>query len=192
MKGHGQTSLRGMGSGSSSAILPFACPCRCVSSSLFVVGGAGAFTAIHWWCVGPHSPYAGSGVGPLSLFISGGLLCPSSLMVWWCGVPHCGSRVVVVVGIPCREGGGWLGWRVLVTCGCSMMVVWWALGIVVVVSPVVKGGGGGGLLSRVVVVVGDGHSWAVVVCMPCCGAGPVLNSPPGIPTRIRRTAGFPL
>jgi len=27
------------------------------------------------------------------------------------------------------------------------------------------------LLSRVVVVVGDGHSWAVVVCVLCCGAG---------------------
>jgi len=183
MKGHGQTLLRGMGSGSSSAVLPFACPCRCVSSSLFVVGGAGAFTAIHWWCVGPHSPYAGGGVGPLSLFISGGLLCPSSLMVWWCGVPHCGSRVVVV-GIPCREGGGWLGWRVLVACGCSMMVVWWALGIVVVVSPVVKGGGGGGHLSLIVIESGGGCSSPVVVkggggggrwaLMGCCGLHAML------------------
>ena len=151
-------------------------------SSLFIIGGAGAFTAIHQWCVGPRSPYASGGVGPLSPFISGGLLCPSSLMVWWCGVPHCGSRVVVV-GVPCHEGGGWLGWRVLITHGHSMMVVWWVLGIVVVVSPIVKGGGGGGhsslnvvesvvgahhpLLSRVVVVVGDGCSWAVVVCVPC-------------------------
>jgi len=58
------------------------CPPIRMSLSLFVIGGAGAFAAVRWWCVGPHSPYAG------------GLLCPSSLMVWWCGVLRCGSRVV--------------------------------------------------------------------------------------------------
>jgi len=96
-----------------------------MSSSLFIIGGVGAFAAIHRWCVGPCSPYTGGDVGPLSPFVSGGLLCPSSLMVWWCRVPRCGSRVVV--GIPCHEGSGWLGWRALVTHGRSMMVVWWVL-----------------------------------------------------------------
>jgi len=142
--------LQGMGSGSSSAVLPFTCPCCCMSSLLFIVGGAGAFAAIRRWCVGPRSPYAGSG----------GLLGPSLLMVWWCGVPHCSSRVVVV-GVPCHEGGGWLGWRVLVTCGHSMMVVWWALSIVVL--PIVEGGGGGGHSSLIVVKSGGGCSSPVVV-----------------------------
>jgi len=161
MKGDGQTSLQCMGSRSSSAVLPFMCLCRHMSSLLFVVGGVGALAAVHRWCVGPRSPYAGGGVGPSLPFVGGGLLCPSSLMVWWCGVLHCGSRVLVV-GIPCHEDGGWLGWRVLVAHGHSMMVVWWALGIVVVVLPVVEGGGGGHSL-LIVVESGGGCSSPVVV-----------------------------
>ena len=88
------------------------------------------------------------------------------------------------MGIPCHEGGGWLGWRVLVTCGHSMMVVWWALGIVGVVSPVVEGGGGGGHSSLIVVESGGGHSSPVVVSggggggrwalVGCCGLRAVL------------------
>jgi len=144
---------------SNSCVLVVMCHRRC--SSLVVLG--------------PHSPYAGGGVGPSSPFVSGGLLCPSSLMVWWCGVPCCGSRVVVV-GVPCHEGAGWLSWRVLVACGRSMMVVWWVLGIVVVVLPVVEGGGhsslivvkSGGGHSSPVVVEGDGGGgrWALMGC--CC------------------------
>jgi len=79
------------------------------------------------------------------------------------------------VGVPFREGGGWLCWRVLITHGRSTMVVWWALEIVVVVLRIVEGGGhslpiiveggGDGRLLPVVVEGGGGGQlwWAVVV-----------------------------
>jgi len=160
-------------------------PPICVSLSLHVV------VAVHrWWCWGLccHSLVVCGASFTICQWWCGALvtICqwwppvahPSLLMVWWCGVPCCGSRVVVV-GVPCHEGGGWLGWRALITHGHSMMVVWWALSIVVVVSPIVEGGGGGGHLSLIVVESGGGRLSPVVVeggggggqwvLMGCCG-----------------------
>jgi len=148
---------------SQSRVLVIACHRHVSLSLLFIVGGAGALAAIHWWWAGHHLPYAGSGVGPCSL-----------LVVWG---PHRRSSVVVV-GIPFHEGGGWLHWRVLVTHGCSLMVVWWVLKIVVVVlhvveggghsSPIIVKGGGDGRLLPIVVEGGGATaagwlSWAVIV-----------------------------
>ena len=58
---------------------------------LFIIGGAGALTAIHWWCVGPHSSYTGGGVGPCLLLVVWGPHCHLSVVAscalhcWWCG-----------------------------------------------------------------------------------------------------------
>ena len=103
---------------SQSCVLVIACHHHMSLLLLFVVGGDGVLAAVRQWWVGPRS-----------------LL----VVRCWCGVPCWGSRVVV--GIPFREGGGWLCWRALVACGHSMMVVWWVLEIVVVVLHVVEGGG---------------------------------------------------
>jgi len=132
-------------------------PPICMSLSSCVV-----IAVCHWWCWG--------------LRCHSSVVCGALFTIcWqWCGVPHCGSRVVVV-GIPCHEGGGWLGCRVLVAHGCSMMVMWWALSIVVVVSPVVESGGGGGgrwvlvgccCLCAVLVVLGS--CWLLWVGSHCC------------------------
>ena len=84
MKGDGQTLLRGMGSGSSSAVLQFMCPCRHVSSSLFIIGGAGAsFTIRRWWC--------------------GALI---TVRQWWPPVPFIVDGVVVWGSVLWFKGGG--------------------------------------------------------------------------------------
>ena len=82
MEGDGQTLSWGMGARSSSVIVPVMCPCRCVLSLLFIVGGAGALAAIHQWWVGPHLPYASSGVGPRSPLVVWGPRRHSSVVVW--------------------------------------------------------------------------------------------------------------
>jgi len=93
MKGDGQTSSWGMGARSSSIVMPCWCHivgicCCCMSSShcccvlaiachhcmsllscVFVIGGAGALAAVHWWCVGPCSPYTSGGVGVTNSFL---------------------------------------------------------------------------------------------------------------------------
>ena len=77
---------------SQSCVLVVTCH-RCVSLSLlFIVGGAGALTAIRQWWVGPRLPYASGGVGPHSL-----------LVVW---SPHRHSSVVVLGAVLWFKGGG--------------------------------------------------------------------------------------